>query len=656
MSIAVENDEIACGAVSRTARIIAIDEKSGKLAVVRKQRTPNSHDYIELYNILTGWLATPELVICPDNGSIEHAMFVAGGELMTSHANGSICFIDPHDNRRIKRVQVAASTIWSACDHSTANSEPLSRVALISHSSLLYFYDVISKTILSSISLGVDSRLFDVTSNGELVGVGTIDGVMIAGNGKVQRVLKLDRENRRDPTIAWSVLFWKSDLLACGDSRGTVTLWNPLNGLLIQSIDCMQSHILTMCLVDGDLNIAGVDPRITTIKKLTSGEFNVTRRRNGPIRDVRCLASYDDRIYASGEDFEIYVGKDGCRQLLIQWHKQLQIGGTIIASGGENFVDIYWKQFGEDASAEILQQHHREVFLAKIFAPKQSIITCWNLSTCGQFLAIGTSYDVSIYTIQPETRKKIRKLSTFSTIQPTALQILEEFVYVATGNFEIIKFKLTSTQSAGKTIVEQSDCGAIVKMDISICAKTIAVITSRSQLFIINSETGESRLAKVELPIDLAATANSIYVVGTQPAFSENCDTKKVFFEVGVSNGLVKRSTSSNALKMIPTSKTSLVPGLPVSILKIDQERLILSSYDGHWAILDVVNNSIYNAFEENKQSEVVPTKTTRRIRKNSSISEDIEPIQNNRIVIIRVNGDQQPKTQGFQLRKFGMQ
>lgn len=258
-------------------------------------RSQETHDYVEFYNLLTGWLAVPELIVCPENGSIEHMLFTRNGELMTSHANGSVCFIDPHNSLRQKRVQVSASSIWATCAH--PSDDPVrSIVALISHSSVLYFFDVDTKTIVSSVSLGVDNRLFDVSSNGKTVAIGSIDGVILVSDGKVRQTLKLDRQNRRDPTIAWSVLFVKKSVLACGDSRGILTFWNPETGSLIQTFSCLQSHILTMCLVNGELNVSGVDPRIVVLKESSHGVYDIINRRSGPTRDVRSMSVYDNTV------------------------------------------------------------------------------------------------------------------------------------------------------------------------------------------------------------------------------------------------------------------------------------------------------------------------------------------------------------------------
>ncbi|CAP36969.2 Protein CBG19744 [Caenorhabditis briggsae] len=752
MSLCLEKQKIRCGMLSRTARHIAIDENGGKMAVVRKSRTPDTHDYIEFYNILSSWLAVPELTVCPENGSIENLLFVKNGELMTAHANGSVCFIDPHNNARVKRIQISASTIWAACKHGDTS------IAMISHSSVLYFFDVSSKMITSSISLGVESRLFDVSSNGTLVAIGSIDGVILAGDGKVQQTLKLDRQNRRDPTIAWSVLFVKPNLLACGDSRGTVTLWNVQDGSLTQTISSLQSHILTMVATeDGSFHVAGVDPRITELKE-TDGQFTIVNRRNGPVRDVRSMAVYENTVYAAGEDFDIFVGKSGCRKLLLHQQKNLIVSGDVVASAGENFIDVFWKQQGEDEPTEgsnVLQngfevrllemreknsrklqisekcpeiiksnpkntkknprihenmseidekccqiyenekknQHYEMIHLAKIYSPKKRIITSWSISSCGQYLVIGTSNDTTIYKILPLAKKLSKKILKHATLDggdsiATSFCVTRENrLYVARNDFEIVEYDVTKENGKEKRVViSQNDCGSVIRMSASPCGKYLCVLTTRSQVFAISVESGESRLLKVDLPIDLILNSTSAFVLSSITSGDSNQDTKKVFHEVGLSNGLVKRSACSNQLRMIPSSPKSIVPGQPIYVMAITASRIMTVSYDGHWSILDVDAGTVFSAQdgplkankkaiqsdrpallytgirlrEESESSasdfqSAAPAKRTRRTSVRSSVPDAFQSL-NSRVVQLEVSGDETPKTANFKLKKFGMQ
>ncbi|CAI2292580.1 unnamed protein product [Caenorhabditis sp. 36 PRJEB53466] len=636
MSFHLEKQKLTCGNLSRSTRLLAADEKSGKLAVLRKPKSSEAHDYVEFYSFLSGWLAFPELTVCPENGSIEHMMFIENGELMTSHANGSVCFIDPHNNMRVKRVQVSASTIWSACKHPSSDKSK-STVALISHSSVLYFFDINAKIIISSISLGVESRLFDLSSSGKLVAIGSIDGIILAGNGKVQQTLKLDRQNRRDPTVAWTVLFIKPSLLACGDSRGTITFWNPDVGTLIQSVSCMQSHILTLCWTNEILYAAGVDPRIIAMKEVTCETYEVVNRQIGPSKDVRSLVAYENKIFSAGEDHDIYVCEKFCRKLQVQQQKNIIVAADVVASAGENYIDIWWKQHGEDMPFEgshVLHQHYEMIHLAKIYAPSKRIITSWMLSSCGERLVIGTSSETTLYKIAPTASKLNKKIVKFGTfhVAATAFHVTGERFFAARGDFEVVELLVTESSKQMKSLVNQSECGAAVKMIVSPCGIHIIILTTRSQLFSINSETGESRLVKIDMSIDITCNFTSLFVLTAASGFSESTDSKKVLYEVGLSNGIIKRSTFLNQLRMASTTQNRVYPELPISLMDVGHGQLMVTSYGGGWSIVDTTLNGV--AYTMNK------------------------PLTNENagVCVLEVTGEALPKACGFKLKKFGMQ
>uniref|UniRef100_A0A8R1E1E4 Pep3/Vps18 beta-propeller domain-containing protein n=1 Tax=Caenorhabditis japonica TaxID=281687 RepID=A0A8R1E1E4_CAEJA len=673
MTIHLEKQLLPSGLINRSARLIAIDEKSGKLAVVRKSRTADAHDYIEFYNILNNWLAVPELTICPANGSIEHILFIGNGELMSSHANGSVCFVDPHNSERVKRIQVSASSIWSACKHPAATDASKNTVALVSHSSVLYFIDSINKLITSSISLGVERRLFDVCSNGSIVAIGAIDGIILAGNGKVQNTLNLDRTNRRDPTIAWTVLFIQPSVLACGDSRGTVTLWNSLDGSLLQSISCSQSHILTMCLNEGSLHVSGVDPRIVVIRETANKSYEVVNRRNGPTRDVRSLAAYDNSVFAAGEDSDIYVYKGDCQKLLIQHQSNVIVSNDIVASAGENFIDIFWKQREEETSVmmdDIVRQNYEMIHLAKIYSHKKKIITSWVLDPLGEKLAIGTSCETTIYEINATAQKlkeKLKKTSTLS-IGPTSVCIAKNSLFIGKSDFEIFRFHLDNPEKDLRLVAAQDECGSIVKMRANESGSHLCILTTRSQVFLINTDSGDSRLVKVDLAIDMVLTT-SIFLLSTSQTM---CGSRKIFHEVGF-NGIVKRSASSNQLRMTVTNSNSTHAEVPVALNAITDRRIIITSYNGNWAIVDVDVGSVSTSSDGmlrgkkmRKNTDLVITGV--RTRTNTTdqqksklkgkriLADENVPFTTSHLVQLDVQENASSNIAALKIRKFGMQ
>ncbi|CAD6190963.1 unnamed protein product [Caenorhabditis auriculariae] len=687
MNVVVESAQVLCPTTARTARVIAIDAATGKLAVIRKTRVPKSHDFVEFYNVLTGWISVLERVVCPENGSIEHAIFV-GSELMTSHANGSVCMIDPHSAERPQRCQVASSTIWSSCIYrrpTTSEGESSHYiVALASHSSAVFFFDATSRVILYSVPTGVDSRLFCVASSGDLTAVGVIDGVVIISDRAIKHTLKLDRQTRRDPTIAWSVLFWKENLLACGDSCGNVSLWNPQNAALIQIISCLQSHVLSMCINDGLLNVAGVDPRITVVSQTAPGEFRVVKRRTGPVRDVRCLASYNDRVYASGEDFDVFVGKDGCRPLAKQLQRNVRMVGEITASAGDSWIDLYYDQNGEeDGQNGSIVLKYKQIHFARIFSPEKSVIQAWAVSKDGKFLAISTSHETTAYAVDVSS-KKIQKLK-WTAPPSTAIHISQNSCFLSTGDFQILRFSLQD-DDASRVFLEQTGCGIATQLSVSECEKHAIVMTSRAQVFVVNLEKAESRVVRVDLPIDVLCNSSSAFVLSTQEAIVDNCEDKKVFHEVSLANGSVLHSASAKALHLNSFSKTT--PSLPIAILPIDDHRFVLSTANASYSIIDTQKKSCFNEkggaiedYEKEAPAYMVAVRqlpaSSSQIPSNQSLTNGGVPSTPNRprtrristmedknanehpgfrVVLLEVRPDEQPKVDAFKLRRFGMQ
>ncbi|KAE9420315.1 hypothetical protein Angca_005860, partial [Angiostrongylus cantonensis] len=291
-----------------TVHAMAIHEGMGKLIVSRKNNLPMAGDILEQYNILCGWLCVHEKVICPDSGGIESVCFV-GERIFCTHLNGSVTIADPHTDN-LKRQQICPTTLWSSCAIDD------SRAALVSHSATLYVFGLNEFSVLSTLSLGVDQRLFCVCSLNNLIAVGAMDNIFVVKNNIVVHNLVVARKEKRLPTIVWSCCFFNDIILASGDSRGIVSLWNPRSSALIANLETHQSDILCLAIGEGRIHAAGVDPRIISIKQIATNDFRVVQKRNGPARDVRAMACYDDKIYAAGEDHDIYVAKDGCQVLI----------------------------------------------------------------------------------------------------------------------------------------------------------------------------------------------------------------------------------------------------------------------------------------------------------------------------------------------------
>ncbi|VDM53860.1 unnamed protein product [Angiostrongylus costaricensis] len=200
----------------------------------------------------------------------------------------------------MKRQQICPTTLWSSCAIDD------SRAALVSHSATLYIFGLNEFSVLSTLSLGVDQRLFCVCSLNNLV----LPFLALSFESGILCGFK------RLPTIVWSCCFFNDIILASGDSRGIVSLWNPRSGALV-GVSCIRF----VKVHNSRIHAAGVDPRIISIKQIVclatirssriffsyknknmvchlqaANDFRVVQKRNGPARDVRAMACYDDKV------------------------------------------------------------------------------------------------------------------------------------------------------------------------------------------------------------------------------------------------------------------------------------------------------------------------------------------------------------------------
>ncbi|EPB78883.1 hypothetical protein ANCCEY_02060 [Ancylostoma ceylanicum] len=328
----------------KTVHSMAIHEGMGKLVVSRKNGANSSDDVIEQYNVLCGWLCVHEKVICPDNGGIESVCFV-GDRILCTHLNGSVTIADPHSDS-IRRVQICPSPLWSSCAIDATHA------AFVSHSASLFILELNDYTVSTPLSLGIDQRLFSVCSQKDVISIGAMDSVFIVKNNAVARKMVVPRKEKRLPTIVWTTCFFNETIVASGDSRGVISFWNFNNGALLASLESHQSDILCLVMCEDRLHAAGVDPRIMSIKRIAANDFRIVQKRNGPVRDVRAMARFDDKIYAAGEDHSIFVAKDGCQVLMNQWNKLLTFGGPLVMSRGHCFVDLWTNGTSEQSNCK----------------------------------------------------------------------------------------------------------------------------------------------------------------------------------------------------------------------------------------------------------------------------------------------------------------
>ncbi|CAI4221791.1 unnamed protein product [Auanema sp. JU1783] len=603
---------------------MAVHKDFGKLVIAKKSSDKTIiDDVIEQYNILPGWMFVLEKVICPRNGGIECVIFV-GEHILSTHLNGSVTIANPH-NDIIKRTQLCATPLWSACAIDEHNA------AIVTHSANLYCFNLEENIIKSTLNLGVGNRLFSVATRKSMFAIGASDSLFIVDGDRIKFNKAVPRKEKRLPTIVWSVIFIKDDVVASGDSRGIVTFWNTSNGVAIKSVESHQADILSLCSVDGVLWAAGVDPRIMSFKEVSTNNYQVVKKINGPVRDVKALVNYEGRIYASGDDHNIYVGENGCQIVRKQWNKEVLLATGLSVIRGNNYIDLYTSGKGEKhvEGKDEINVAVQPLYLARIYSPSKLPITACDVSVDGTLIAISSSESTSFYKINLKKKlKPITKLGIQSR-PANAIKIFKDFAYLAYDDFEISRVPLDGTDST--VVVEQSGSGIVCQIDASSCGKHIAVLTSRSQLFAIDAIKGESRAVRAELPIDFCFNdADSLFVLTVAPGFDIPEEKKKILFEFPKAGGAAKRSISSASL-------FGTVGVRPLSVSAVPGDRVLVSAVDGQWAIIDKARGQVQLSTTTSKES------TSIQFRPSS------------RVCCCRIEVPI-PETKPFKLKKFGHQ
>ncbi|XP_014215033.1 U3 small nucleolar RNA-associated protein 4 homolog [Copidosoma floridanum] len=148
-------------------------------------------------------------------------------------------------------------------------------------------------------------------NTGEMIFSGSADTVRIwnATSGHAIHKILLARKKSRRETIVWCLSVTKDNMIISGDSRGTLSIWDPNMGTLIESHNSHAADILAMTLSD-DKNViycAGVDPVIRTFCRINNKSLGKTQWRRSierriHIHDVRALVETNGKLYSAGVD------------------------------------------------------------------------------------------------------------------------------------------------------------------------------------------------------------------------------------------------------------------------------------------------------------------------------------------------------------------
>ncbi|KAE9412354.1 hypothetical protein Angca_001468, partial [Angiostrongylus cantonensis] len=214
-------------------------------------------------------------------------------------------------------------------------------------------------------------------------------------------------------------------------------------------------------------------------------------------------------------------------------------------------------------------------------------------------------------------------------------QIIGNSLFMTTGDFELWQISVNGGEL--KRILEQCGYGGVAQLAVSYCGRFVAVITTRSQVFVIDVKAKESRLLRVSLPIDVTFTdANSLFVLCATAGFGEPSANTKVLFEFPKCGGPVRRSASMVDLFGAPRYRA-------VSLISGPDDQVVVLATTGQWVLINKSRSSVYGPVASSVE------------RSNFNAPKTLHFRSPKRICSCRSQASE-PTTAPFKLKKFGQQ
>ncbi|GMT28534.1 hypothetical protein PFISCL1PPCAC_19831 [Pristionchus fissidentatus] len=520
------------------------------IAMIVRKIDGETEDVVDQVNVRAEWMCIRERRICL-GVKIEDVKWV-GDKAVIASLDGTIKIIHPH-SEEVESCQVAACPLFavSALDESTA--------VLISHTSQLYYLNVHDKSVLKRISLGIESRLFSLTTMGESVGIGGLDSIWIVnGKSDEKKELRLARDGERMGTIVWSLVFVRENVLASGDSTGAVSLWNTRNATLITSLIRHEADVLSLCYLNGKIYAAGVDPSIVVIEEMSFGLWKDTLTKRIVSRDVRSLTGWGNSLYGGGADerlFRIGTKPISLHFLPLKYHNEVSCEGMYSLITNTHHVQVWNTKNGP-------------TFMAKIFSSHQLPITASCIFHDGSTIGISTREGTSLYSFNGQIVTKVREdLPSSSLLIPHS----SSHLLIVSHN---VVYRLESIDSSLEEVHRLNVDAVITNVSVSPSLSFLCIITSRSTIYRICllSSPPSSTCLRISLPLFSCFCNSSLFVVSS--------DVSSPFlpcvYEIPDSSSSVSRSFSSR----------SFFQSGCVSSLHYSSIGLLVSSDEGTWSVL----------------------------------------------------------------------
>ena len=146
---------------------------------------------------------------------------------------------------------------------------------------------------------------------GKMIYTGSVDSVRVwnVSTEQCTKMITCRKDMCKKETIVWCIAVGHNNSIITGDSQGTLCIWDPKMGVLIESHDSHAADILAIATSQDKKVIycAGVDPVIRTFTEVivrSTGRAQWVRgiERRLHVHDVRALVEADGKLYSAGVD------------------------------------------------------------------------------------------------------------------------------------------------------------------------------------------------------------------------------------------------------------------------------------------------------------------------------------------------------------------
>jgi hypothetical protein len=145
----------------------------------------------------------------------------------------------------------------------------------------------------------MDSKILSCKWNdkGSIFFTGHSNGNIIKWDYLTGQVLLTLTTNK--DTVVWSLCYINEKLIASGDSKGSMKMWDSQFGILKKEFDEHNADILTICYRNNTIYYTGSDSLISTVQN-TGNDWILTSKFRGQSHDIHSICLLNDDCLLSG--------------------------------------------------------------------------------------------------------------------------------------------------------------------------------------------------------------------------------------------------------------------------------------------------------------------------------------------------------------------